>query len=276
MTTTPKTLPGATPSLGRQLIRRKSIAQMERDARDNSGHGSLKRNFGVLQLTMISVGATLGTGILVILGDAVPIAGPAIWLSFVVAGFAALLSAVSYAEMAGMVPVAGSSYSYSYATMGEGMAWICGWCLVLEYAVSVAAVAVGAGQYVNETIGVFGIQMPDAISQPPGGGGLVNLPALIIVLLATVLLVRGAKESALVNTIIVFAKVGILVFFCIVAFTAFNAGNFEPLLPMGAAGMSAAASKCSSPTSASTPPPPPVRRPATPSATCPGRSCCPC
>ncbi|MDP5227463.1 MULTISPECIES: amino acid permease [Arthrobacter] len=243
MTTTPQTVAGTAPGLGRQLIRRKSIAQMEREARNNSGHGSLKRGFGVLQLTMISVGATLGTGILVILGDAVPIAGPAIWLSFVIAGVAALLSAVSYAEMAGMVPVAGSSYSYSYATMGEGMAWICGWCLVLEYAVSVAAVAVGAGQYVNETIAVFGIQMPDAISQPPGSGGVVNLPALIIVLLATLLLVRGAKESAVVNTVIVFAKVGILIFFCIVAFTAFNAGNFEPLMPMGAAGMSAAASK---------------------------------
>jgi APA family basic amino acid/polyamine antiporter len=91
------------------------------------------------------VGATLGTGILVILGESVPLAGPAIWISFAIAGLAALLSAVSYAEMAGLVPVAGSSYSYTYATMGEGMAWICGWCLVLEYAVSVAAVAVGAG-----------------------------------------------------------------------------------------------------------------------------------
>src|SRR5699024_8443390 len=113
-----------------------------------TGHANgLRRTFGVFQLTMISVGATLGTGILVILGEAVPVAGPAVWLAFVLAGVTALLSAVSYAEMAGMVPVSGSSYSYSYATLGEGVAWVCGWCLVLEYAVSVAAVAVGAADY---------------------------------------------------------------------------------------------------------------------------------
>jgi APA family basic amino acid/polyamine antiporter len=228
--------------LGRQLLRRKSIVQMESEAADHR-EGTLRRSFGVLQLTMISVGATLGTGILVILGEAVPVAGPAVWISFVVAGVAALLSAVSYAEMAGMVPVAGSSYSYSYATMGEGMAWVCGWCLVLEYAVSVAAVAVGAGQYVNETLNVIGVQLPDALSQPPGDGGLLNIPALVVVLLATLLLVRGAKESAVVNTVIVAVKIVILVFFCAVAFTAFDVGHFAPLMPMGAAGVSAAASK---------------------------------
>ncbi|WP_406633428.1 amino acid permease [Pseudarthrobacter quantipunctorum] len=238
--------PGGTPArpaLGAQLLRRKPIAQMVSEAENNGGGPRLVRSFGVLQLTMISVGATLGTGILVILGESVPLAGPAIWISFAIAGLAALLSAVSYAEMAGMVPVAGSSYSYTYATMGEGMAWICGWCLVLEYAVSVAAVAVGAGQYVNETLAVFGSVLPDAVSQPPGDGGVVNIPAMVIVVLATILLVRGAKESAWINTSIVVVKVGILLFFCAVAFTAFNAGNFEPLLPMGAAGVSAAASR---------------------------------
>lgn len=230
------------PGLTAQLLRRKPISQLVNEAETGHGGTKLVRSFGVLQLTMISVGATLGTGILVILGESVPVAGPAIWISFAIAGFAALLSAVSYAEMAGLVPASGSSYSYTYATMGEGMAWICGWCLVLEYAVSVAAVAVGAGQYVNETLAVFGQVLPDAVSQPPGDGGVMNIPAMIIVLLATILLVRGAKESAWVNTAIVVVKVGILVFFCAVAFTAFNAGNFEPLLPMGAAGVSAAAS----------------------------------
>ncbi len=231
------------PSLGTQLLRRKPLALMAAEADAGTGGPRLVRSFGVLQLTMISVGATLGTGILVILGESVPLAGPAIWISFAIAGLAALLSAVSYAEMAGLVPVAGSSYSYTYATMGEGMAWICGWCLVLEYAVSVAAVAVGAGQYVNEALAVFGTVLPDALSQPPGGGGMVNVPAVVIVLLATVLLVRGAKESAWINTAIVAVKVGILLFFCAVAFTAFNVGNFDPLLPMGAAGVSAAASR---------------------------------
>ncbi|MFC9351267.1 amino acid permease [Arthrobacter sp. NPDC057013] len=231
------------PGLAAQLLRRKPIGQMVQEAESGHGGTRLVRSFGVVQLTMISVGATLGTGILVILGESVPLAGPAIWISFAIAGLAALLSAVSYAEMAGLVPAAGSSYSYTYATMGEGMAWICGWCLVLEYAVSVAAVAVGAGQYVNETLGVFGLALPDGVSQPPGDGGLVNVPAMAIVVLAMVLLVRGAKESAWINTAIVLIKVGILVFFCAVAFTAFNGGHFEPLLPMGAAGVSAAASR---------------------------------
>lgn len=226
-----------------QLLRRKPIGQMVSEAETDHGGPKLVRSFGVLQLTMISVGATLGTGILVILGESVPLAGPAIWISFVIAGLAALLSAVSYAEMAGLIPVSGSSYSYTYATMGEGMAWICGWCLILEYAVSVAAVSVGAGQYVNEALAIFGQSLPDSISQPPGDGGAVNVPAMIIVVLATVLLVRGARESALINTTLVIGKVVILLFFSAVAFTAFDAGNFEPLLPMGAAGVSAAASQ---------------------------------
>ncbi|MCA4133493.1 amino acid permease [Arthrobacter sp. M4] len=230
-------------SLGAQLLRRKPIGQLTEEAGGSQGGPKLVRSFGVLQLTMISVGATLGTGILVILGESVPLAGPAIWISFVIAGVAALLSAVSYAEMAGLVPVSGSSYSYAYATMGEGVAWICGWCLVLEYAVSVAAVAVGAGQYVNETLAAFGQSLPEALSQPPGDGGVVNVPAVVIVVLAMLLLVRGAKESAWINTAIVVVKVGILLFFCAVAFTAFNGGHFEPLMPMGAAGVSAAASR---------------------------------
>ncbi|WP_246490434.1 amino acid permease [Brevibacterium oceani] len=264
---TPSTHPTAT-SAGvlRQLGRRKSIGSMVTDARiddvrvdgsaqiddgarvdgNTEGSGRLRRTFGVFQLTMISVGATLGTGILVILGEAVPVAGPAVWLAFVLAGVTALLSAVSYAEMAGMVPVSGSSYSYSYATLGEGVAWICGWCLVLEYAVSVAAVAVGAADYVNETLRVFGLELPGALTTGPGvadnPGGVINVSALVVVALATVLLMRGAKESGIVNTILVFVKLGILVFFAIVAFTAFKAGNFAPMLPMGAAGVTAAAS----------------------------------
>jgi APA family basic amino acid/polyamine antiporter len=224
-------------------MRRKPLGQMLHEAGNGTDGRKLVRSFGVLQLTMISVGATLGTGILVILGDSVPLAGPAVFISFLIAGVAALLSAVSYAEMAGMVPVSGSSYSYTYATLGEGMAWICGWCLVLEYAVSVAAVAVGAGQYINESVAGFGWALPDFISQPPGSGGFLNLPAMAIVLLAMFLLVRGAKESAVINTVIVFVKIVILLFFCAIAFTAFRAGNFSPLMPMGAAGVSAAASR---------------------------------
>jgi APA family basic amino acid/polyamine antiporter len=205
---------------------------------------SLRRSLGVWQLTMISVGATLGTGIFVVLGTAVPLAGPAVWIAFAVAGLAALLSALSYAEMAGSVPVSGSSYSYAYATMGEGVAWVCGWCLVLEYGVSVAAVAVGAGQYVNEALAVFGLGLPPALANPIGvADGLINLPAAALVLLAMLLLVRGAKDSAWANTVMVFVKLAVLLLFVVIAFSAFSLGNFEPLAPMGVAGVAAASSR---------------------------------
>nr|WP_229785492.1 amino acid permease [Paenarthrobacter histidinolovorans] len=203
----------------------------------------LRRSLSLVQLTMISVGATLGTGIFVVLGDAVPIAGPAIWISFVIAGVAAMLSALSYAEMAGAVPVSGSSYSYTYVTMGEGLAWICGWCLLLEYAVSVAAVAVGAGEYLSEVTKAFGIDLPQALIQPPGDGGVFNVPAVVVVLLAVVLLVRGSRESAVVNTILVGLKVAVLLLFIVVAFSAFESRNLEPLAPMGLAGITAASSR---------------------------------
>ncbi len=230
-------------SLRQQLARRKPIEQLQAEAARGVDGAPLRRSLGLWHLTMISVGATLGTGILVVLGTAVPLAGPAVWISFVVAGVAALLSALSYAEMAGAVPTSGSSYSYTYATMGEGIAWVCGWCLVLEYAVSVAAVAVGASEYVDETLRVFGLHLPTALAAPPGDGGVVNLPAALLVLLATAVLLPGARESAWVNTLMVVVKIALLVFFVVVAFTAFRAQNFEPLAPMGAAGVTAAASR---------------------------------
>ncbi|WP_257998178.1 amino acid permease [Zhihengliuella halotolerans] len=233
--------------LARQLARRKPIEQMVAGAGTDgtANSGKLKRSLGVWQLTMISVGATLGTGIFVVLGSSVPMAGPAVWISFLIAGVAALLSAVSYAEMAGAVPVSGSSYSYTYATMGEGLAWVCGWCLVLEYGVSVAAVAVGSAEYVNETLNIFGLSLPAALSAPPGGaeGSMINLPAVVLVLLAMLLLIRGVSEAAWVNTIMVVIKIGVLLLFIGIAFSAFQASHYETLLPMGAAGMSAAASR---------------------------------
>ncbi|WIE74746.1 amino acid permease [Curtobacterium sp. MCSS17_007] len=235
--------PSRPTSLRHQLARRKPIEQLQAEAAAGVNGEPLRRSLGVWHLTMISVGATLGTGILVVLGTAVPLAGPAVWISFVLAGVAALLSALSYAEMAGAVPTSGSSYSYTYATMGEGIAWVCGWCLVLEYAVSVAAVAVGASEYVDETLRVFGLHLPAVIAAPPGDGGLVNLPAAVLVLLATAVLLPGARESAWANTLMVVVKIALLVFFVVVAFTAFSSQNFAPLAPMGAAGVTAAASR---------------------------------
>ncbi|MFC8665661.1 MULTISPECIES: amino acid permease [Streptomyces] len=223
---------------GGRLTRRQEVGALVADAADSP----LRRTMGLGQLTLLSIGATLGTGIFVVLGEAVPEAGPAIVVSFLVAGTTALFSALSYAELAGMIPGSGSSYSYTYATLGELVAWVCGWCLILEYGVSVAAVAVGWGQYVNELLDLtVGVTLPDSLSAPPGDGGLLNIPAAFIVVLSMVVLLRGARESAVVNTVMVAVKVVALLMFCAVAFTAFRAGNFTPLFPLGAAGMSAGA-----------------------------------
>ncbi|MFI1065433.1 MULTISPECIES: amino acid transporter [Streptomyces] len=224
------------------LMRRKPVEQLVAEGGQGEG-GSLRRSLTMWQLTMISIGATLGTGIFVVLGTATPKAGPAVTISFVIAGLTALFSALSYAELAGSVPVSGSSYSYSYATMGELIAWICGWCLVLEYGVSVAAVAVGWGEYLNELLdGTIGVTIPDAVSAPLGDGGFINLPALVVVLLAMVFLMRGAKESARVNSIMVGVKIVTLLLFIGIGFMGIKAGNYAPLAPLGVTGISAAAS----------------------------------
>ncbi|MDF5756798.1 amino acid permease [Spongiactinospora sp. TRM90649] len=227
----------------RRLFRTKPVEEIVTEGGHGAG-GELRRTMTLTQLTMFSVGATLGTGIFVILGEATPLAGPAVVLSFVLAAVTALFSALSYAELAGTIPVSGSSYSYAYATLGELVAWVCGWCLVLEYAVSVSAVAVGWGQYLNELLRqLFGVAIPEALAGPPGGGGVINLPAIAVVALVAVLLLRGASESATANVIMVFVKVGVLIFFSVVAFTAFDSGNMTPFAPLGLAGISAAGAK---------------------------------
>ncbi|WP_275465546.1 amino acid permease [Streptomyces noursei] len=226
--------------LGARLMRRKPVERLVAEGGQGEG-GTLRRSMGVWQLTMISIGATLGTGIFVVLGQAVPDAGPAVVLSFVIAGITALFSALSYAELAGTIPVSGSSYSYAYATLGELIAWVCGWCLILEYGVSVAAVAVGWGQYLNEFLnGTVGVTIPAALSAPPGQGGYFNLPALLVVLLAMVFLLGGARESARANTIMVIVKILTLLLFCGVAIQGVKSGNYANFMPMGMAGVSAA------------------------------------
>ena len=235
-----RTAAPASPGVGARLMRRKPVEHLVAEGGQGEG-GSLRRSLGMWQLTMISIGATLGTGIFVVLGDAVPEAGPAVTLAFVIAGLTALFSALSYAELAGSIPVAGSSYSYAYATMGELVAWVCGWCLVLEYGVSVAAVAVGWGEYLNELLdGTIGVTIPAVLSSAPGEGGIINLPALVVVLLAMVFLLGGVRESARANTIMVAVKIAALVLFCAVGFMGFKSGNYSDFMPLGMAGVSAA------------------------------------
>jgi len=206
--------------------------------------GGLKRAVGLLDLTALGIGAIIGTGIFVILGEAIGDAGPAIVISFALAGITCAFSALSYAELASAIPVSGSAYTYGYATMGELAAWIIGWDLILEYAVAVAAVAVGWGQYFNDLIDdLFGISLPDALANPPGeSGGAFNVPAVFVVLAVTALLIIGVRETARTNTIMVFIKVAIVLIFIVLAFTGFESGNLSPFNPEGFDGVVTAGS----------------------------------
>ncbi len=203
---------------------------------------SLERGIGALDLTALGIGAIIGTGIFVIIGEAIGESGPALVISFVLAGVTCIFSALSYAELASTIPVSGSAYTYAYATMGEVLAWIIGWDLILEYGVSVAAVAVGWGAYLTELLdSLFGITLSDAISLPPGDGGKVNVPAFFLVLAVAALLISGIRQSARSNTVMVIIKLVVLVFFIVVAATAFNGDHFSDFAPNGWSGIENAA-----------------------------------
>ena len=202
----------------------------------------LRRGIGALDLTALGIGAIIGTGIFVIVGEAISKSGPALVLSFVLAGVTCIFSALSYAELASTIPVSGSAYTYAYATMGEVLAWIIGWDLILEYGVSVAAVAVGWGAYFTELMdSLFGITLSDSISLPPGEGGDVNVPAFLLVLAVAALLISGIRQSARSNTVMVIIKLVVLAFFIVVAATAFDGDNFSNFAPNGWSGIEDAA-----------------------------------
>ena len=231
--------------LAQQLRRRKPIVFQHRHHEGEE----LARNLTTFQLMMFGVGATVGTGVFFVLGEAVPKAGPAVLVSFLVAGLAAGLSALCYAEMASAIPVSGSTYSYAYHALGELVAVVIAGCVLLEYGVATGAVAVGWSGYFNELLHeTIGWQLPRALSISPipgtdgvATGGLINLPAVVLVLLCMLLLIRGASESAKINAIMVLIKLGVLLLFSVIGFTAFNADHFSNFFGMGFAGISAAA-----------------------------------
>jgi len=229
-------------SLREQVFRRKFVLEMEAETGSETGKSELARTIGLFQLSMFGVGATIGTGIFIILTQAVPVAGPAVILAFVVAGVVAGLTAICYAELAGAVPVSGSSYSYAYATLGELPAMCVAACLLLEYGVSGAAVAVGWSQYLNELLdNLFGFTIPENLSQAPEQGGIINLPAVILIFLCTLLLIRGASESAKVNAAMVLIKLGVLALFIVVGLTGWNSDHFNDFAPAGFHGITSAA-----------------------------------
>ena len=230
--------------MGNPLFATKSIDALEADAEEGAG---LNRALTALDLTMLGVGAIIGTGIFVLTGRAAAAnAGPAVALSFVVAGIASGFTALCYAEMASMIPVAGSAYSYAYATMGELVAWIIGWDLVLEYLIGSATVSVGWSGYVGAFIrNVFHYDLPRALTTAPvawdiqaqrfvGTGAIVNLPAVFIAFAVTGILLLGIKESARVNTVIVFLKVFVVILFIVFAAKFVNTDNWKPFLPPNA------------------------------------------
>ena len=196
---------------------------------------SLHRSLGAVQLTLLGVGAIIGTGIFVLTSEAAQKAGPGMMISFVIAGAVCVVAALCYSEIASMLPVSGSAYTYTYAVMGELLAWMVGWALVLEYAVAASAVSVGwSGYFVGQIKGWFGIDLPIAlISGPYVPGGIINLPAVVIALLITGLLMLGTTESARVNAVLVAIKVTALTAFVVLALPVMQMENFTPFAPQG-------------------------------------------
>jgi basic amino acid/polyamine antiporter, APA family len=229
-------------SLWQQLARRKPVTVMTEETGTDTEGGELARSIGLFQLSTFGIGATIGTGIFIVLSTAVPIGGPAVVVSFVFAGVVAGLTAICYAELASAVPISGSSYSYAYTTLGEGVAMVVAACLLLEYGVSAAAVAVGWSQYLNELFdNLFGFVIPEAVSASPEAGGVVNVPAVVLIVLVTSLLIRGASESAKVNAAMVLIKLAVLVLFVVVGVTGFDSDNLSDFAPFGLTGITSAA-----------------------------------
>lgn len=213
-----------------QLQKRKPISLLLSEANDDEK--GLKKTLGSTALIALGIGAIIGAGLFSITGlAAANYAGPGIMISFVIAAVGCALAGLCYAEFASMIPVAGSAYTYSYATMGEYIAWIIGWDLVLEYAVGAATVASSWSGYFGKLLSNYGLAFPDYLIKTPFDGGIMNLPAVFIVVLMSSILIRGTSESAWVNNIIVILKVSIVLIFIIIGFKYIRPENLTPLIP---------------------------------------------
>ncbi len=212
------------------FFRRKSIASLT----DQKAPNRLQPTLSAWHLVMLGVGAIVGTGIYTLIGVGAERAGPAVILSFVIAGVICICAALAYAELATMMPTSGSSYTYTYATMGEPAAWMVGWALILEYTVVCSVVAVGWSGYSVGFLDWAGVSLPTMLTKGPWeAGGLINLPAMFIVALVAAMLLRGTRESANLNAMLVVLKMLALAVFVVLAFGAFDMANFEPFSPYG-------------------------------------------
>jgi len=214
------------------ILRRKDLSKAVEDSQAKGK--KLARQLGIVNLTALGIGAIIGSGIFVLTGVvAANYTGPGIVISFLISGIGAGLAALVYAEMASAIPVSGSAYSYSYVTLGEIVAWIIGWNLVLEYAVAAGAVAVGWSAYFASLVQVLGLQIPKWLSSSPLEGGLINLPATLITLAITSLLIRGIKGSTLLNSVVVVIKLAVILLFILVGVSLVKPVNWSPFLPYG-------------------------------------------
>lgn len=209
--------------------RRKSLEAVS--ARQS--HSALRPTLGWPHLISLGIGGIVGTGIYTLIGVGAGLAGPAVILSFMVAGLVCACAALAYTEMSTMMPMAGSAYTYSYVALGEFPAWLVGWTLILEYTVVCSVVAVGWSGYAGGVIRSSGIGIPEALLAGPAAGGIINLPAIVIALAVAGLLALGSRESATVNMVLVAVKLVALATFIALAVPAFDANNFEPFAPHG-------------------------------------------
>ncbi|MGE4064745.1 MAG: amino acid permease [Rhodospirillaceae bacterium] len=203
------------------------------DADDVGTRHRLHRSLSWWHLIALGVGAIVGTGIYTLIGVGANLAGPGVMLSFVVAGVVCACAALAYAEVATMIPASGSAYTYSYVALGELIAWIVGWCLILEYSLVVSAVAVGWSGYAVGFLNSFGLELPLALTAGPHAGGILNVPAIFIIACVAGLLILGTRESATVNALLVVIKLAALLIFVAVALPAFDAAHFVPFMPYG-------------------------------------------
>jgi APA family basic amino acid/polyamine antiporter len=216
---------------------RKPLSQLQIEAGD--GDKALKRTLGAPSLVALGIGAIIGAGLFVrTAAAAANCAGPSVTLGFIIAAVGCAFAGLCYAELASMIPIAGSAYTYSYATMGELVAWIIGWDLVLEYALGAATVGIAWSEYLNKLLALFGAEIPYGFCHSPfqvdsatGAHGILNLPALGIILLLTLLLIRGMQESATVNGIIVVMKVTIVILIITLGWSFMKVGNHTPYIP---------------------------------------------
>ncbi|MGC5327893.1 amino acid permease [Brevibacillus sp. SYSU BS000544] len=224
------------------LFRKKSIGELLQAT--NAKGGSLKKALGGFDLTMLGIGAIIGTGIFVLTGvAAAKHAGPALVLSFILSGLACVFAALCYAEFASSVPVSGSAYTYSYATFGEFIAFILGWDLILEYGLASSAVASGWSGYFQGLIAGFGIHLPTALTSAydPEKGTIVDLPAILILFLISLLLIKGVRESAKFNNVMVIIKVSVVLLFLAVGIGYVKPENWTPFMPFGFSGVATGA-----------------------------------